>query len=203
VLFGLKEKFMLEIPDSQIRPELSKDETLSWAGQPKQGILFRSSDVFLIPFSLMWGGFAIFWEFGAVFGISHAGNKVPTPIGIIFPLFGIPFVIIGLYFIFGRFIVDAKHRTNTYYGLTDQRIIIVSGIFSRKVKSMNLRTLTDISLDEKANGTGTITFGPTNPMAQWNRSFAWPGMTEMTPSFEMIQNAKEIYEKTRNAQSQA
>ena len=30
---------MLEIPDSQIRSELSKDETLIWVGQPKQGIL--------------------------------------------------------------------------------------------------------------------------------------------------------------------
>ncbi len=200
--FELKEKFMLEIPDSQIRSELSKDETLIWVGQPKQGILFRSSDVFLIPFSLFWGGFAIFWEVGVI-SIPHAGNKAPIPVGIIFPLFGIPFVIIGLYLIFGRFIADAKRRTGTYYGLTDQRIIIVSGIFSRKVKSMNLRTLTDISLDEKTNGTGTITFGPTNPMAQWNRGFAWPGMTEMTPSFEVIQNAKEVYEKIRNARSEA
>jgi hypothetical protein len=193
---------MLEIPDSQIRSELGKDETLIWSGQPKQGILFRSSDVFFIPFSLMWGGFAVFWEYMAIFGISQSTNKVPTPIGIIFPLWGVPFVIIGLYLIFGRFIVDAKRRVSTYYALTDQRIVILSGGFNRKVKSMNLRTLTDVSLDEKANGSGTITFGPTPPMAQWNRGAPWPGMTNMIPCFELIQNAKEVYEKIRSAQSE-
>jgi hypothetical protein len=192
---------MLEFADAQIRNELNQEETLLWSGQPRQGIVFRAYDIFLIPFSLMWGGFAIFWEFTAIFGIPH--SKAPTPVIILFPLWGIPFVLVGLYLIFGRFIVDAKRRMKTYYGLTSQRIIIVSGIFSRKVKSMNLRTLTDISLDEKSNGTGTITFGPPPPMAQWSGGTAWPGMTNMVPSFELIQNAKEVYEKVRNAQSEA
>jgi hypothetical protein len=191
---------MLETPDSQINRELGRDETLLWTGQPQQGIVFRASDAFLIPFSLLWGGFAIFWEVSVIYAMFLSGKKPPLPISIIFPLFGMAFVLAGLYFIFGRFIVDAKHRAGTYYGVTNQRIIIISGSIRRKVKSINLRTLNDLSLSEKANGKGTITFGQPNPMAWWFGNMSWQGMPA-TPSFELIQDTKEVYEKIRIAQS--
>lgn len=53
-------------PDSvsAIQPELLSGESILWAGQPKRRVVFHKEDVFLIPFSLLWGGFAIFWEAG-------------------------------------------------------------------------------------------------------------------------------------------
>jgi len=182
--------------DSMIRNELDSNERLLWSGRPKQGIVLRGSDAFMIPFSLLWGGFAIFWEYMALSIPDKAGLVV-----IVFPLFGIPFVIAGLYFIFGRFIVDAKKREKTYYGLTDQRVIIRSGFFGKKTKSLNLRTLTDISLSEKANGTGTISFGQESPWTSWFSGSWFPGAgVSQTPKFEMIEGAKPIYNKIINAQ---
>ena len=142
----------------QIQPELDSGEKLLWAGKPKQGTIFRGSDVFMIPFSLFWGGFAIFWETMVLL----IPTKEAGAIGIVFPLFGIPFVLVGLYTIFGRFIYDSKKRKKTYYALTDQRAIIVSGLFSRSVKSLNLGSLSDVSLSEKSDKSGTITFGQEN-----------------------------------------
>lgn len=177
-----------------LRAHLSSNENLLWAGQPRAGIVLRATDAFLIPFSLMWGGFAISWELTAL--TKHAP--------FFFKLWGIPFVFIGLYFIFGRFIADAKLRSNTYYGVTNERIIILSGLFSRKVKSLNLKTLTDVSLDEKLGGSGTITFGAINPMSWWYSGMAFPGWgPSPTPAFELIQNAKSVYETIRNAQREA
>ncbi|HEX9003318.1 MAG TPA: PH domain-containing protein, partial [Blastocatellia bacterium] len=162
--------------------------------QPRGGIIFRGSDLFLIPFSLMWGGFAIFWE----------AAVLTTDGPFFFKLWGIPFVTVGLYMIFGRFLVDARQRKQTYYGVTNERVIIVSGIFSKKVKSLNLRTLSDISVDEKSDGSGTITFGPSNPSSQWFGGAQFPGWQQQAaPAFDLIPNAKNVYEVIRDAQRKA
>ena len=47
-----------------IQPELTAGETVLWAGQPDPSVRLHREDVFLIPFSLFWGGFSIFWELG-------------------------------------------------------------------------------------------------------------------------------------------
>jgi len=52
--------------EEELRPNLSSGEKLIWTGKPKTGIVFRSSDAFMIPFSLLWGGFALFWETSVV-----------------------------------------------------------------------------------------------------------------------------------------
>ena len=105
--------------------------------------------------------------------------------------------------IFGRFIFDSKNRSNTYYGVTDQRIIIKSGLFKKSVKSLNLRTLTDISLNEKSGGNGSITFGQENPMASWFGGASFPGRGYNVPKFEMISNAKDVYNKIREIQKKS
>src|SRR4029077_18044987 len=47
-----------------IQPELLSGESILWAGQPNSSVVFHKEDLFLLPFSLLWGGFAIFWEAG-------------------------------------------------------------------------------------------------------------------------------------------
>jgi len=166
---------------SELRQHLDNNEILLWTGQPKKGIVFRKADIFLIPFSILWCGFAVFWIIMA----SQGGGY--------FYLFGIPFVIIGLIFVFGRFIIDSKHRENTYYGLTEDRIIIKSGIFSRSIKSLNIRTLSNIEYSEKNDGSGTISIGPKNPMMVWGSGMSWwPGM-KANPQLDLIPNVRKVY----------
>lgn len=177
-----------------IQKELDAGETLLWSGIPKQGTILRGSDALMIPFSLLWGGFAIYWE---VMALSISQENADSA-SMIFPIFGLPFVAVGLYMIFGRFIHDARRRANTFYGLTDQRAIIVSGLFSKAVKSLNLSSLSDLSLNESGDKSGTITFGHDNPFASLSWAFGLPGMGgNGTPKFELIANAKEVYNKLR------
>ncbi|HUX00577.1 MAG: PH domain-containing protein [Phycisphaerae bacterium] len=194
---------LLQDPAPVIEAELSQDEKLLWSGKPRRGIRLRPIDAFLVPFSIVWAGFAVFWETMALSMLWAAGGEdAPSAFRLVFPLFGIPFVLMGLYLLVGRFWLDAARRARTYYGVTSRRVIIVSGILGRKVKSLNLRTITDLSLAEKSDGSGTITFGATfHPFAAFS-SVGWPGMGETTPSFEMVENAKHVFELIAKAQQE-
>ena len=92
---------MTNSPTSGIERELSAGERLLWSGQPRRGVRLRSSDAFTIPFSLLWCGFAIFWE----------ASVVTKGAPFSFMLWGIPFVVVGFYIVFGRFFVDAHGNT--------------------------------------------------------------------------------------------
>ncbi|NOQ73000.1 MAG: PH domain-containing protein [Crocinitomix sp.] len=174
---------MIFTESTEINEYLNSGERLVWTGQPRGGIIFRKSDLFLIPFSLMWCGFAIFW-------VVMASNT-----GGMFALFGIPFVLVGLFVVFGRFLIDKKLREKTFYGITEDRIIIRSGIFSRTTKSFNLKTLTNLEFNERNDGSGTILLGPKNPRDPFGMSAGmswWPGM-KPTPGLDEIKNVREVY----------
>lgn len=172
-----------------ISAELSGAERLLWAGMPKQGLRLRLSDLLAIPFSLLWGGFAIFWEFTAI------DSGLPW----FFQLWGIPFVLVGLYLIIGRFFVDSFQRSRTYYGLSDRNAIIVRSGFSKQVQILPLRTLPEVTLRENADGSGTISLGaPRHVSAAWSNN-SWPGL-HGPPMFEMIEGARPVYNQIRDAQ---
>lgn len=168
---------------TELQQHLDTNEKLIWTGRPKTGVVFRIADIFLIPFSLLWCGFAIFWVIMASQG------------SIFFAMFGIPFVVIGLIFVFGRFIIDAKQRENTYYGLTDDRIIIKSGIYNKSIKSLNIKTLSDIEYVEKNDGSGTINIGPKNPMMMWGNGMNWWPGVKASPSLDLIPDVRKVYNK--------
>jgi hypothetical protein len=188
-----------------IRQKLRDGEVLLWSGQPQQGIIFRDSDVFLIPFSLLWTGFVVFWERGVI----KSGS-------LLLQLLGIPFVLVGIYVVVGRFFLDSKQRKHTFYGITNQSIIIISGIFSQNIKYLDLKTLSDITLTEKCDKSGTISFGPANihfinkwywgrmNRGYWGMCHWFPGLHQhVFPCFELIDSARDVYEKIRGAQNTA
>jgi Bacterial PH domain len=178
--------------ENELRPFLGTGEKLVWTGKPKEGVRLRAADTVLIPFSLLWGGFAIFWE----------STVITTRAPLLFKLFGIPFVLVGLYMIFGRFIVDAVRRKKTVYGITGDRVIIKSGILTPTIKSLNIRTISDISFIQKNDGSGTIILGPTVPVADKMRGFSWTGGSAV-PELELIADVKMVYDKLINIQRQA
>ena len=184
----------MQIAES-IRSELSPGEHVLWSGQPRQGLVFRGSDVFAIPFSMLWAGFAVFWL------VTAAQSGAPLP----FVLFGVPFVMIGAYIVIGRFLVESQQREKTFYAVTQQRVIIASGLFAKSVKSLNLKTLSDLSISERPDGSGTITFGAQHPMAaMFSGMSAWPGAGQyIGPRFDLVPQVRSVYETVRRAQASA
>jgi hypothetical protein len=182
---------MYDEADKTIRAELGPGERLVWAGRPRGGVRLTAADALMIPFSLVWCGFAVFWEKSAL------SMNAPG----FFALWGLPFIGVGLYVVFGRFIADAVRRGKISYGLTDRRVIIVSGVFTRQVTSLDLAALGEITVSERPDRSGTIALGAgASPYAFAGRMLgpSWPGVARyLPPSLEMLDDVKTVYEKIR------
>ena len=177
---------------NELNQSISHDERLLWAGKPKTGILFRPSDIFITAFSILWLGFAIFWM------------TMAMKTGTFMYVFGLPFVLVGLYMCVGRFFADALKRKHTVYGITADRVIIKSGIFSKELKSINIKNITELTLTEKSDGSGSIYFGP--GATQQNRiTFRTTGTNEritVVNGLEFIDDAKKVYDILVHAQKE-
>ena len=182
---------MVQSAEEALSSYLDPGERLLWSGQPRTGIRLRAQDAFLIPFSLLWCGFVVFWE-TSVF-------KTEAPL--FFRLWGIPFILMGLYIVFGRFLMDARSRARTVYGVTNERILIVGGSMAQQIKSLSIRNLADISLTERRDGSGTITFGQVPFRLDFFPAGSWPGGRRyMPPSFDFIERARKVYDIIWSAQ---
>jgi hypothetical protein len=101
-------------PYMVLQAHLRADEQLLWHGAPDERVWFAPADAFLVPFSVLWCAFAIFWESGV---LASGGSGF-------FAVWGIPFVAIGLYFVAGRFAYKRYRKRRTAYGITSQRALI-------------------------------------------------------------------------------
>jgi hypothetical protein len=181
---------------AEIQRELGSGEQLLWSGRPRQGLRLNITDAFVIPFSLIWCGFAIFWEANALHG--------NTPL--ILKLWGIPFIVVGLHLVCGRFLVDAYTRARTFYGVTNQRLIIVTGGFSRRVRSLPWQALPPAKFVERGNGGGAIRFGLQLPfgVARSGDVGGWPGSgRSLFPVLDLPEHAREAYDAVKLAQEAA
>ena len=176
-------------------PQLMDGEYVLWQGKPPTGILFRQADLFMVPFSLMWGGFAIFWEVSVLGLIGESED----PISQFMALWGVPFVLIGLYLIVGRFFWDAFVRGRTEYFLTNRRAMIATTIINRKIKSFQLGPGAEVASTQQGDGSGDITFG-TRLLGkpQWGSSgITYPGQF----TFERVARVGDVLSTVSRIQS--
>jgi PH (Pleckstrin Homology) domain-containing protein len=178
--------------EQRIASQLDAGEQLLWSGQPAHGIRFRRGDIFMIPFSLMWGGFAIFWELMA---LRKSGS-------IFFQIWGVPFVLVGLYLMVGRFCWDAWRRTYTFYGVTNRRVLLITGFRSQSTSTVPLRAIPAITLSERRDGSGDVVFDTNDGRHVATGGFVSRG-SSVPVMLEFILNAREVYDIIRKAQQAA
>jgi hypothetical protein len=168
--------------ENQLRPDLGKDERLLWTGRPKTGIRLRVTDIFVIPFSLLWFGFAIFWEYEVLkMGVNFMA------------FFGIPFILAGLYMTIGRFFHDAWKRKKTVYGISNTHVFIKSSFFEKNTKVIDIKNIAEINYKEKSDGSGTITFGNTDFRYEIFRGMGYRRAAMMPPSLDFIEDVSGVY----------
>lgn len=188
------------VPLEILSPELLPDEKIEWTGRPNPSVIFQREDWFVIPFSLMWGGFAIFWLLGAS-GIWDMWTSHPNRSLQYFGLvWGTPFVLAGQYFIWGRFVYRRWMKKRTYYALTTRRALILrSGVRGRSSSSAYFENIPIIDKRVRPDGNGSVRFGaPITGEWQWGKT---PSPRPFT--FDDVDEADSVYRTVISLQDQA
>jgi hypothetical protein len=114
------------------------DEYELWRGKSKG--MDPHQKMIMIPFGIIFIAFALVWTVGA--------SAVGGPFG----LFGLPFIAVGAYIVFGQNIVGKK----TYYVITNKKIYRSQ---AGRVDMVDLANLPPMRTTVHSNGAGSIYFG--------------------------------------------
>ena len=151
--------------DPQIPPELKEkvdqelqpDERILWMDMPIPKFFTRESkNLFLV--GIVVTSFAIFWTCGAAGFTIPNFKEVSNPsqlVPLLFPLFGIPFILIGLIMVLNPLYTYGK-AFKTVYLITDRRAITCEMGWSKTVRSYPPSRLLDIHRKERRDGTGDV-----------------------------------------------
>lgn len=138
-----------------IQQELEAGEILLWAGAPNpKRHLWTNLPIVL--FGIPWTAFSIFWVVMAFSMGGHAPNE-PTGFRIFFPLFGVPFILIGLGLLSTPYWAY-RNALNTAYAVTSKRLIILVNGKSRRVQSFLPADIGLLERSEKQDGSGDLIF---------------------------------------------
>lgn len=129
--------------------QIDPGERLLWSGTPAPGVAAARAlpaSFIGIPFV----AFACFWIWSA-WSMTSRSAGMPWSL---FPLFGIPFVVVGLG-VMGAPLWTWLAAGKTVYALTDKRALIIVG---GGVQSFAPSDINEISRSERADGTGSVFF---------------------------------------------
>ncbi|GAB5521859.1 MAG: hypothetical protein RhofKO_41100 [Rhodothermales bacterium] len=186
---------MENLPDhllAVIRSEIPDDEEILWAGQPDEWEASKRGWP-IFGFAIPWTLFSIFWMFAAAgFGMPNFGDGTGF-----FALFGIPFVLIGLFMLASPFFM-ARNAKHTVYVVTDQRALIFTGKDSVEVETYAPNELNSLDRTIRSNGTGSIRFKEP-PKAKNNRNSVQLKLDKS--GFYGIPDAQYVYDTLRQLQA--
>ncbi len=132
--------------------ELRKGERVVWRGRQLGRLPSKGFGIYL--FAIPWTAFAIFWTFMASIGASELSSETGR-LTWAFPLFGVPFIIVGLAMLGGPFL-PLIQSGKVIYAVTDQRVLRVQVGRKISVKSLPARRVGLIERSERRDRTGSL-----------------------------------------------
>ncbi len=132
-------------------------ERILWAGRPSATRSFLVSLPIWL-FAIPWTAFSLGWEWMALGGWL-SGKPSPSTthsiMGVVFPLFGVPFVLVGLGMMATPFLAWRWAR-RTVHIIGDKRIVTMTVGRSLKVKTHPTASITRLERIERRGGSGTL-----------------------------------------------
>jgi hypothetical protein len=193
----------MDMSDAQLRAqsELQSGESLSWTGtaDPRRAALASlPAAIFGVPFA----GFALFW-ISVASRATHAVSKSPHNSFVggfsVFPLFGVPFLLIGMTMVLAPLWALLKAKS-TVYAVTNRRVMVISGSKNRSVKSFTPADILSVEHRERPDGSGDIVL-MTNPLMRTGNNLP----SQMKIALCGIPNVKQVADEvlTLHARAQA
>jgi hypothetical protein len=138
----------------------------------------------------------VFWEVSV---LRNAAAPVP------FALWGIPFVLVGLYLVIGRFVVRAITTRRTRFVVTDRRVVVVGGLSGARTTSAYLNALPPPVCAEGPDGSGSLAFGEFPGIGDmFNSRKGWRGWASepsATPVLWDIPEVRRVRDLVANSQA--
>ncbi len=176
--------------------QLGAEETIIWQGQSEPKKMIAYGDAMYIPFSLMWLGFVIIWEYSTV------AYHYPW----VFHFFGVPMVVIGLYMAFGRFVFKRYKKKHSNYILTNKRAIEAYDVAWLGYKEKSLKDVGRMVRFVEKDGYGCLIFDDINPayMMKLNDGMErFRRKTKNVIGFYDIPEAEALYKEVQRLKDEA
>lgn len=133
--------------------ELQRGERLIWQGKALGRLSPASFGIWL--FAIPWTAFALFWTGMAGLFTVLSGDGAGNGFDWVFPLFGLPFVLVGFGMLAAPFLGLRKAR-KTMFAITDQRVIRIHAGRQLSVQSLPLAEIGAIERTEARDGSGLL-----------------------------------------------
>ncbi|MGD0261899.1 MAG: hypothetical protein ABSD29_19190 [Verrucomicrobiota bacterium] len=182
--------------------ELESGEHVEWAAQPIPGRLARSA-IPTVLFGIPWTAFAIFWTAMAAAGLWRKKSEGEFGWFRLFPLWGVPFILIGFGMLSSPFWARRQAK-RTAYVLTDRRAIIISVGWRSKVslRSFDPPALMDLRRTERADGSGDLVFTSDQHTGNRGRDYSTAvGFTAIKDVKEVEERVRRLVRQSRDAQA--
>lgn len=133
--------------------ELQGDEAVEWHGWQLGQLELRSFGLYL--FAIPWTAFAVMWTTLAAGAMASSGEDGPGWIGWAFPLFGLPFVAIGVAMLAGPFL-PLMQKGRVLYVVTNKRVLKLGMGRELEVQAVPADRIGLVTRNEKRDGTGGL-----------------------------------------------
>ncbi len=165
---------------------LDPGEHVLWQDRPVPGLTFAGAQPMVIAVGLIFIAFSLFW-------MAMVTSMIGTTLGVIalFPLFGLPFLLIGLWTGGGSLLWAAWLRRYTTYTLTNRRAMIASDLpyLGRRLQSWPIDATSRIDLDD--GDPGNVWFS--------RRHYSSRNAAHFKPiGFLRVTNPRRVYSILRN-----
>jgi hypothetical protein len=177
---------------AMVRSELEAGESLQWTGLA-DATRAAISSLPVMLFGLPFAGFSIFWMTMAFHGTHNSRSS--SPVSAFFPLFGLPFLVIGLGIVGAPLFAYLKAQ-KTAYAITDKRIIVITDGRTRSVKSCTPADIVSVDHLERTGGTGDVIIRTNGVIQQRNSA------SQINVSLLGVSNVKEVARLVLNLHSQ-